>query len=121
MSEEVILGKRVFAVLEGCQNMIDDAEVLTREAERAANEAGATPVRTGSVCHRFLPHGVTAVVILEESHVIVETWPEYRAATVNIFTCGKKAIPEKIVDILAEVFQAKNVNRRPTEDVSMDL
>lgn len=121
MSEKVILGKRVFAVLAGCQNMINDAKKLVKIARKAARDAGATPVRAKSVCHRFLPHGVTAMVVLEESHVVVETWPELSVATVNIFTCGKRAVPEEIVKILAEVFQAKNVNQKPAEEVSVNL
>lgn len=120
---EVILGKRVFAVLARCRNMIDDADALCREVEKAAREAGATPVKTGSVSHKFSPHGTTAVVVLEESHVIAETWPEpeHRAVTLNIFTCGNKAVPEKIVELLALVFQAEIVDQKPTEQVTMPI
>ena len=119
--KEADLGKRVFAALARCRNMIDDAELLAKEVEKAARSAGATPVKTGSLNHHFFPHGITAVIILEESHAIVETWPEYRAATVNIFTCGPKAVPEKIVEILAELFQAEDVKLKPTEKVSVPL
>lgn len=122
MNEEgVILGKRVFAVLAGCRNMIDDVDELAREAEKAARDAGATPVKTGSVYHKFVPHGITAVVVLEESHAVVETWPEYRVATVNIFTCGAKAVPEKIVAILASVFQANIIAQKPAENVCVPI
>lgn len=120
-ADEVILGKRVFAVLARCRNMIDDAEVLCREVEEAARRAGATPVKTGSICHKFAPHGTTATVILEESHAVAETWPEHRAVTLNIFTCGGRAVPERIVEILAEVFQAEIVIQRPAEMVSAPL
>ena len=122
MSVEVVrLGKRVFATLAKCKNMIDDADELARAAEKAAREAGATPVKTGSVYHKFDPHGITAVVVLEESHAVIETWPEYHGATVNIFTCGEKAVPEKIVEILAEVFKAEVVEKKPAEDVWLRL
>jgi S-adenosylmethionine decarboxylase len=39
------------------------------------------------VTARFQPQGVSAVVILEESHVAVHLWPEHRAATVDIHVC----------------------------------
>ena len=38
--------------------------------------------------HAFSPYGVTAVVLLSESHMSIHTWPEHGYAAVDIFTCG---------------------------------
>ena len=36
----------------------------------------------------FEPQGVTAVLILSESHALAHTWPEIKYAAVDIFCCG---------------------------------
>jgi len=38
--------------------------------------------------HAFSPYGVSGVVIIQESHLTVHTWPEHGYAAVDIFTCG---------------------------------
>ena len=53
----------------------------------AARAMGAT-VRSHHF-HAFSPYGVSGVVIIEESHLTVHTWPEYGYAAVDIFTCGR--------------------------------
>ena len=53
--------------------------------------SGLTPV--GKLCHTFPPTpegpgGVTATVLLAESHVCVHTWPELRAVTLDVYVCN---------------------------------
>ncbi len=70
-------------------------ETLLREAARAA---GATPV--GSNFHPFGPGlGVTGVLLLQESHISIHTWPEHGFAAVDVFMCGS-ARPERAVDVI---------------------
>lgn len=41
-------------------------------------------------CHDFGPNfGVTAIWLLEESHLAVHTWPEKSMICIDIFTCGE--------------------------------
>lgn len=59
-------------------------ECLLREA---AEIAGATPL--GAQFHRFGEGaGVTGVVLLQESHISIHTWPEHGFAALDIFMCG---------------------------------
>lgn len=57
--------------------------VLMRQAARAA---GATVVN--EVFHPYAPQGVTGVLVIEESHLSIHTWPEHGYAAVDFFTCG---------------------------------
>ena len=47
---------------------------------------GATVV--SSHFHQFSPYGISGVVIIQESHLTLHTWPEYGYAAVDVFTCG---------------------------------
>jgi S-adenosylmethionine decarboxylase len=52
--------------------------------------AGLTPV--ASNFHQFgtseAPAGVTGVVLLEESHACVHTWPELNCVTLDVYVCS---------------------------------
>ncbi len=45
------------------------------------------------VFHTFSPHGISGVVVIEESHLAIHTWPEHGFASVDIYTCGKSVNP----------------------------
>lgn len=73
--------------------------------KNAAIIAGATIV--GSSFHRFLPYGVSGVVVISESHLTIHTWPEYGYAAIDLFTCGEDTDPWKAFEYLKQVFGAK--------------
>ena len=52
----------------------------------AAEKANATIV--SEKFHTFNPWGVSGVIIIKESHLTIHTWPEYKYAAVDLFTCG---------------------------------
>lgn len=60
--------------------------------------------------HAFEPQGVTAVVVLAESHVSIHTWPEWGGATLDAYTCGA-ADPELLVDLIIEGLAPTNIRR----------
>jgi S-adenosylmethionine decarboxylase len=51
---------------------------------------------------------VSGVVVIAESHLSIHTWPEYRYAAVDIFTCGDVIRPEFAADYIASRFRCKN-------------
>lgn len=64
---------------------------------KAAKAANVTIVK--SVFHQYSPQGVTGVVIIEESHLSIHTWPECGYASVDFYTCGS-GLPEKALEII---------------------
>ena len=58
-------------------------EPILREAVR---RTGA--VMVGELSHQFEPCGATCMILIEESHVTIHTWPEKEYAALDIFTCG---------------------------------
>lgn len=76
-----------------------ESELLASVMESVA-EAKLTPVAHLTTC--FQPQGVSAVIILEESHVAVHLWPEKRLATVDIHVCDFSSNNEEKAIILAK-------------------
>jgi len=101
------LGKHLLLELKDCnEEALNDLGFLRSTLVEAANDCGATVL--GESFHPFNPHGVSGVVIIAESHLSVHTWPEYRYAAVDIFTCGDSVQPEKAAKVLIEKLGAKN-------------
>ena len=72
--------------LSGAQcDTLDDLEAVERALRRVADAAALTPV--ASVHHRFQPQGISAVLVLAESHIASHTGPEERTAHVPLTSC----------------------------------
>ena len=81
------LGEHILIELYNCDKELIDNSVLLEELMlKAAEIANATVVK--SVFHNFAPQGVTGVIVVEESHFAIHTWPEHRYAAVDLFTCS---------------------------------
>jgi len=76
---------------------LQNQDLLADLLNRAAKAAKVTIVQ--SVFHQFSPQGVTGVVIIEESHLSIHTWPEYGYASVDFYTCGE-GLPEKAFEVI---------------------
>ena len=107
-NEDEYLGKHVVGEFFDCENLPDDPEVVRLHMEKAAEIIGATIVQ--SVFHRFNPHGVSGVIVIAESHLAIHTWPEFKCAAIDLFTCRTALDPRFGFDYLQEVFRASSFN-----------
>ena len=89
---ESSFGKHILAEYLECECTYLDSEGAIRNLMlEAASKIGATIV--GDIFHHFSPQGVTGVVVIAESHLAIHTWPEFRYASVDLFTCGNRVDP----------------------------
>jgi S-adenosylmethionine decarboxylase len=87
-------GLHLTADLSGCRcpiTRLTDATELLAFCIRSVQEAGLQAV--SQLSHRFPdteagPGGVTATVLLAESHLCVHTWPEQAAVTLDVYVCN---------------------------------
>jgi len=99
------LGRQILAELYGCSaELLDDVTELESRLVRAALDAGATVINTSF--HRFSPFGVSGVVVIQESHLSIHTWPEHGFAAVDIFTCGDEMDPSVACGSIVRALQA---------------
>eukprot|EP00331_Platyophrya_macrostoma_P017165 CAMPEP_0176474706 /NCGR_PEP_ID=MMETSP0127-20121128/43182_1 /TAXON_ID=938130 /ORGANISM="Platyophrya macrostoma, Strain WH" /LENGTH=461 /DNA_ID=CAMNT_0017870185 /DNA_START=47 /DNA_END=1432 /DNA_ORIENTATION=+ len=66
----------------------------------AAKRAGATIVNCNS--HSVYPFGCTTVVVIQESHLAIHTWPCYRFAAVDLYTCGNSVNPWNAFEFISK-------------------
>ncbi|WP_426305507.1 S-adenosylmethionine decarboxylase family protein [Acidovorax facilis] len=114
-------GLHLTADLHGCRcapAWLLDAAALGRACTAAVHAAGLQPV--GQLFHEFPatahgPGGVTATVLLAESHLCVHTWPEQRAVTLDVYVCNFGADhsgkARALMDALLALFDPTTVER----------
>ena len=101
------LGKHILVEFYGCSSgMIEDANHIEQSMLKAAEASGATIVN--SLFHHFSPFGVSGVVVIQESHFTIHTWPEYAYAAVDLFTCGDSIEPQIACQLLTEALKAEH-------------
>lgn len=97
------IGRHLLADLQGINpDILANPEQIETALRQAATAAGATPIF--AKFHHFGPgQGVTGVLLLQESHISIHTWPEREFAAVDVFMCGD-CQPEKAIAVLEQVF-----------------
>lgn len=90
--------------------VFDDQSQILEALTLAAKAANATILRTAS--HKFEPQGVTAFLLLSESHISIHTWPELNKAAVDIYTCGAHTDPEAGLNALLAHLMAKCITKQ---------
>lgn len=115
-------GLHLTADLRGCRcdgAWLTDANNLM--AACVAMVAGAGLQAVAQLAHRFpdTPHGpggVTATVLLAESHLCVHTWPEQRGATLDVYVCNlgadHSAKAHTLLSSLLALFDAEQVQQQ---------
>ena len=79
------------------RRLLNNPSELKTILKAAAEAARATVV--GEVFHTFSPQGVIGVVVIEESHLSIHTWPEYGYAAVDFYTCGD-CLPDRAHEVI---------------------
>jgi S-adenosylmethionine decarboxylase len=103
------LGRHLLLELFDCDlDAINNLQGVKQTLVEAARRAQATIVDV--VFHEFNPFGISGVVVIAESHLSIHTWPEYRYAAVDIFSCGDVLQPEVAANYLVEQFGAERTS-----------
>ena len=100
------LGRHILVEFLLCDpDVLNDVPTIEKAMVEAATKANATVI--SSDFHHFSPWGVSGVVIIQESHLAIHTWPEYQYASVDLFTCGDEVDPWLAFDNLKEALNSQ--------------
>ncbi len=108
---EVRIGTHVLGNLRGCPvSKLERVQEVRALLRSVADRAGFKIV--GESFHQFQPVGVTGVLVLQESHMSIHTWPELGLAAADVFTCGAEGNAEVGFQCLVDAFDPAEVERR---------
>ncbi|MEB3756470.1 MAG: adenosylmethionine decarboxylase [Desulfurococcales archaeon] len=103
-----VVGKHVYGNLIDCMNedLLLEADELKRVVIEAAEVGNMTllDVRAWKI-----DLGVSVVAIILESHITIHTWPEYRYATVDVYSCGSHTDPQKAFEYIVSALKPRRV------------
>ena len=101
----MILGNHLIIDLLDCsQGRIDSLEYVYETLIECCKLSGLTVV--GSNVKQFTPHGVSVVILLEESHLSFHSYPESHAASIDLYSCNLDTPMEQIYSFLMDKFNA---------------
>ncbi|MDM7275171.1 MAG: adenosylmethionine decarboxylase [Thermoprotei archaeon] len=103
-------GYHVYGNLIDCVNdsILEDEEALKNlvlEAAKVGNMS-VLDVKTWKI-----GLGASVVAIILESHIAIHTWPEFRYATVDVYTCGSHTNPMAAFEYIKSVLKPRKVER----------
>lgn len=122
-------GLHLTADLHGCRcamEWLTEADPLAEYCVRAVETTGLHAM--ARVVHSFPatdqgPGGVTATVLLAESHLCVHTWPEQRAVTLDVYVCNMggdhSAKAQALLATLLRLFDATHVEQHQLQRGSL--
>ena len=53
--------------------------------------------------------GISVIALVEESHIAIHSWKEYKYLTFDIYTCGEHTNPQKAVELLKEKLKPEKI------------
>lgn len=105
---QFVVGKHAIIDLSGCDpDVICDYELILNILREAARVAQVTVV--GEIEHQFNPEGYSMVLLLEESHLSIHTWPEYNYVSLDLFSCNLHTDFEAVEKFLVKKFKPQSV------------
>lgn len=99
--------------LYGCDaDILNDEEKIQSIARETVQSIGAEIIE--ECVRRFEPIGITYFAIISTSHFSVHTWPEYRYAAIDVFSC-KEPVAQTLSEELKKSFDASDVRTHTIE------
>ncbi len=99
-------GQHLLLDLKACDAaLLDDCKMVQSLLEKVAQQVGATIVK--SVIHQFDPQGVSGVVVIQESHLSIHTWPECGFASFDFYSCADDIDLNQSISLLCSAFSGK--------------
>ncbi len=93
-NRDIIIGRHVYANLYDVDPAILwDEEYLKKIVLEAVEKSNTTLAELKTWRVGGKKGGISIIALVLESHIALHTWPEYRYATLDIYTCGEKGDP----------------------------
>lgn len=117
------VGNEITCIMHGIKDaVLSDSKKMMRVLLEAAKKEKFKILK--SVSYAFKPRGFTAILLIQESHIAIHTYPEYNCLVFNLYSCRgpwdgrralnffKKAMGPKKVDLRESRVVIGNVRHR---------
>lgn len=101
------LGLHYLLECDGVEAALLASPIQLEQALRQAAQVAHAHIVFAHLHHFGEGQGVTGVLLLQESHISIHTWPEYGYAAIDVFMCGE-AQPQQAIDCLIEALQPQS-------------
>lgn len=91
-------------------HILNDEFFLVSALLEAAVAANCTVLHSYS--YHFEPQGVTAVIVVSESHLSLHSYPEIGYMAVDIFTCGPLTMPDEALEFLKHLINPGQISAK---------
>jgi len=106
--DDFIVGRHVYGNMYGVdKEKLWDEEFIKKLVLGAVRASNATLHELKSWKIEGEKGGISVIALVLESHISIHTWPEYRYATVDVYTCGEEADPWKGFNYILEKLNPK--------------
>jgi len=104
------LGTHILLEFWGCDPFVLTNSTRIKEALDTAARASNAKVVT-DFYHQFHPYGVSGIIIIEESHFSIHTWPEHGYAAIDLFYCAEEDIDiDTAIEVLRNHLKPTRIN-----------
>ena len=90
-------------------NDVNSIKKLFYDVEKAS---GLKIVENSFFVHKFMPVGLTAIVLLRTSHISIHTWPQLNFASLDIFACDSKEKAVKTAEFFVTKLKPKRIKKK---------
>lgn len=90
--------------------IINNIEEIKRVLEKGAEIMNLSVVKT--IIHEFSPIGISGVIVIEESHIAIHTWPEHCYVALDFFTCSESYPLDEGILWIQQQFESNNIDKQ---------
>ncbi len=117
-----IVGHHVYGDLYGVEpRILSDKDFLVRIIREAAERANAKILEIKTWELGGDKGGVSIIALIVESHIALHTWPNYRYATLDVYTCGEDADPWAAFKYIVEALKPKTYTVHYTDRTQLPI
>ncbi|AAY80698.1 adenosylmethionine decarboxylase [Sulfolobus acidocaldarius] len=107
-NQDRIVGKHVFGNLYDIDDkLLMDKDLLEGLVLEAVKIAKMNLVEIKSWSFGGKKGGVSVIALVEESHIALHTWNEYKYATLDVYTCGVDSNPQAAFEFIVSNLKPK--------------
>ena len=107
-NEDKIIGKHVFGNLYDLdEGLLTDKDFLEKVVLEAVDIAKMKLVEIKAWKFGGKKGGVSIIALVEESHIALHTWNEYKYATLDVYTCGEQSEPQAAFNYIISQLRPK--------------